>query len=254
MPSYVAISSEQHAKKYWRAHSSFAFAKNENVAPIFINELVDAVHTLPIAFAKHENEFFLVVLMGLRQNENLLVDDNGKWLAGGFTPANYRSRPFALVDAPNNKDGQMLCIEESSLTDRDTDAPIFDNNADITETVRSILTQLTHYESTRLLTKTICTILAENKLLTPWEFLVNDGESEKPFKGLYRVDEAALNTLPPETFLSLREAAAFPVIYAQLLSMNNITALSKLLNYKIQSSFIAPKEEERNETFNFSGL
>lgn len=253
MSSYVPISSQLHKYKHWLAHPSFTFAKHDNVIPIFANELTEAVHTLPIAFARHEDRFVLVAVMGLRQNENLLVAENGQWLAGGFTPAAYRSRPFALLDSPHSGEEQILCIEESNLSDKEG-APLFKENGEITGAVSDILAQLSHYNSSRFLTQNICDVLGEHGLLIPWEFIVNDGQTEQPFKGLYRVDESALNSLADDVFLELRKATAFPVVYAQLLSMNNLTSLSKLLSYKIQTTPAQVEKSQGSETFNFAGL
>lgn len=254
MSSYVPVSSALHKGKRWLPHASFAFAKHDNITPIFANELTEAVHTLPIAFAQHEGRFILVVVMGLRANENLLVSNDGQWMAGGFTPVHYRSRPFTLLNASDSNEEQILCIEESNLTDAGMGAALFQENGEVTGVVSEILAQLAHYNSTRFLTQNVCDVLAAHNLLTPWDFIVNDGETEQPFRGLYRVDENALNTLPMEAFKVLRDATALPVIYAQLLSMNNLTSLSKLLTYKLQSKPATEEPKKVDSTFNFSGL
>jgi hypothetical protein len=57
---------------------------------------------------------------------------------------------------------------------------------------------------------------------------IKDGDQEKPITGLYRVDEAKLNTLADESFLKLRKAGSLPIAYGQLLSMGNIQIFEKL--------------------------
>ena len=46
-------------------------------------------------------------------------------------------------------------------------------------------------------------------------------------EGLYRIDEAALNALPDDAFLSLRKPGALPLAYAQLMSMSQFGKLQQ---------------------------
>lgn len=250
--SYVPVSSEVHKDKRWVRHPSMAFTKHEIVTPIFANELVDAIHTLPVAFVKHEEQFVLVAVMGLRPTENLLVTEKDQWLAGGYVPSSYRTRPFQLLEMPGNREQQILCIEESNLTEGAIGEALFDEDGQITTNVNEIFKLLTHYNTTRFLTEGICAALAEHELIQPWELTVHDGEQETPLTGLYRINETALNEISDEAFLALRKAAAFPVIYAQLLSMNNMVFLSKLLVNKTENA--TSQTEESGGTFSFAGL
>jgi hypothetical protein len=252
--SYVPVSSEVHKDKRWLRHPSMEFAKNENIVPIFANELVDAIHTLPVAFVRHEERFVLVAITGLRLDENLLVAENGRWALGAYIPLTYRTRPFTLLEIPGNTEQQALCIEESNLTDGALGEALFDEDGKITEVIGEIFQLLSHYNATRFLTKNICSTLTENGLFTPWEITVNDGVTETPLTGLYRINEEALNSLSDEAFLSLRTAAALPVVYAQLFSMNNITTLNSLLMQRAKAAVAAQKPEPGNGTFSFAGL
>lgn len=253
MSSYVPISSELHKDNRWLRHPSLAFAKTENVTPLFANELVDAIHALPVAFVRHEEGFVLVAVMGLRPGENLLVSDQGRWL-GNYTPLTYRTRPFMLLETPGNKEQQVLCIEESNFTDGEIGEALFNEDGEITDVVGEIFKLLSHYNSTRFLTQDICAALAEHELIVPWALTVDDGVTEQPFNGLYRIDEAALNTLSDDAFLALRKAAAFPVIYAQLFSMNNMATLSNLLMHKVREATVTQQPKAGDGTFSFSGL
>lgn len=251
--SYVPVSSELHQGKRWLRHTTLAFAKNENVVPIFANELTDAIHTLPVAFVKHGDSFILVALMGLRAAENLLVGENGRWANGAYIPLSYRTRPFVLLEMPGNAEQQVLCIEEQMITEGDLGEALFEEEGKISAVVGEIFNLLSHYNSTRLLTRDICTTLAAHGLITPWELVVNDGTTDQTFSGLYRIDEAALNALPDESFLALRKSSALPVVYAHLYSMNNTAALYGLLEQKIREAAV-PEQAAGDGTFNFAGL
>jgi hypothetical protein len=252
MPSYVPINNELHQGKRWLRIPSYEFAKNEMVSAIFANELPDAIHSLPVAFIKHEDRFVLVAVMGLKPNENLLLTDTHQWLPGAYIPLNYRTRPFALLEMPNNREQQALCIDDSFLSDEVIGEALFNEDGKITKVVEDIFNLLTHYNSTRFLNEQITSALAESGIIVPWELNVNEGNTEHPLRGLFRIDEEALNTLSKEAFLTLREAAALPVVYAQLFSVNNIHHLSQLFVNKAKK--LSDKNERNDGTFSFSGL
>jgi hypothetical protein len=67
---------------------------------------------------------------------------------------------------------------------------------------------------------------------------IKQGEQSVSVNGLYRIDEAALNALGNKAFLALRRSGALPVAYAQLLSMNQMGVLQRLL--QIQAKLRAP--------------
>lgn len=59
-------------------------------------------------------------------------------------------------------------------------------------------------------------------------------QGERKLEGLFRVNEAALNALDNEAFLSVRKSGALPVAYAQLLSMQQLRVLGELAQARAQ--------------------
>ena len=53
-------------------------------------------------------------------------------------------------------------------------------------------------------------------------------------EGLFRVDEAALNALPDDAFLSLRPSGALNLATAHLLSLNQMNQFAKLVQVQQQ--------------------
>jgi len=251
MSTYVPISLEEHKNKRWFRHSSLAFTKNEVVAPIFVGELASAAHAMTIAFVKNENSVSLVAVMGLRTGENLLFSSDGRWLST-YIPMTYRVRPFQLLSIPNNPEQQVLCIEESHLTDAYDGEPLFDESGKITSAVSEIFEIAKHYSQSRKLTEIICDQISKYNILAPWEITISDGDQQYPVSGLYKINETALNELDNESFLDLRQTGALPVIYAQLYAMTNITILGELIKSTQPKKVSTPATA--SETFNFSGL
>jgi hypothetical protein len=244
--AYVPISQELHVAKSWAPHPSMLFAKKDIFSPLLVSDLSSAVQALPIAFIKRGESFTLVVLTGLKHEENLLVSPQGEWIAD-FMPSVYRTSPFELLPTP---DGYTLGIDESCLRNKGEGQALFNDDGTIADATTEIFDRVLRINETRNLTQYICTLLANFNLIKPWNIKLNEGSHTQHIEGIYLVDEQAMNELPDESFSILRHANALPVVYAQLYSMKNINFLGRLA----ETSRISNKVESGSETFNFSGL
>jgi hypothetical protein len=244
---YVPIDQDLHGNKRWTRHPSMLFAKAETVAPLFVTDLASAMQTLPIAFVKHEERFVLVVMMGLRAGENLLVSAQGEWLSKDYMPSIYRTSPFELLSNGNNV---VLAIDEACLSDSNEGKKIFNEGGGITDEMRDVFERVQNINSGRQMTNHICNLLNEYGLIKPWVITLNDGTNKLEIDGLYRVDEEVLNSLPDEDFVILRQQSAIPLIYAQLYSMQKLGYLAKLAEHRPAVS----NSSTSNDTFSFAGL
>jgi hypothetical protein len=249
--AYVPITRDTLAEKRWFRHTSMAFAKNDTVAPIFLNELPIAIQAMPVAFIKQGEGFVLVVVMGLMPGQNLCVTADGKWNSE-YMPVTYRSSPFELMAIQEWDGQQTLCIDENCITDGQGE-PFFDENGEIAPAILDAFQLVQQFNSLRSLTKNICDLLAGHNLIKPWSLVLNDGITEQSVGGLYQVDEEAFNALSDEVFLEIRRSHALPLIYSQLLSMQKITVLGDRLRQ--ETTLAASMEKSRStDTFNFGGL
>ncbi|MCS3472586.1 hypothetical protein M2401_006351 [Pseudomonas sp. JUb42] len=251
--AYVPISLESHGKKRWLRHSSLSFARGDTATPLFVNEISDALQSMPIAFIRQNDRFTLAVVMGLRPGENLFVDENNAWQST-YMPVIYRSSPFELVPIQGQDEQTVLCIDEKCISDTNNGEEFFSDDGEVSDNIINIFELLKKFNSFRMLTENICTVLSDFNLISPWPLKLHDGNDELTVNGLYRINEEALGELSDESFLKLRETHALPLAYAQLLSMKNIEVLLELLRRKIQAEASKIKPSFSNETFNFSGL
>lgn len=242
--AYVPLSKESHGGKGWTRHSSMLFAKADTVSPLQFSDLSAAVQSLPIGFVKHEEQFVLVTLMGLRPEENLLVSPQGEWLCE-YMPALYRSSPFDLLPSG---DQYFLAIDDACIAD-DGEA-LFAEDGEITQNVRDVFERVQSINETKALTQHACSVLAQNNLIKPWPITFTDGANKQEIAGLYCVDEEAFNALSDETFLLIRQAQALPLVYAQFYSMRNLSVLGRLAEHRPTIT----NEASANDTFSFAGL
>jgi hypothetical protein len=199
------------------------------VVPIVMAELAKASQAMPTGFIKQDDRFLLVGIMSLEPGKNMHVTEQGKWI-GDYVPSSFRGYPFCLAPPPDGGEKLILCIRKSAEigTSPEEGEAFFDENGQLSPAVNEIVSFLQQVEKNRTATDHAVSALADAGVVTEWPLKIKQGDTQKPVKGLYRVDESRLNTLDNDAFLKLRKSGALSMAYAQLLSMTNIMLFEKL--------------------------
>lgn len=210
---------------------NFDFARGLHLASIMINEFFRAASTYPIVFIEDQrtSDFRPVVMLGLKPEENLFVNDEGRWEAT-YIPAIIRRYPFAL--ARTQDEGRFtVCIDEDSpfLTD-DAQAegqPLFDQGqpGEVIERVKKYLGELQQME---MLTQQFCREFKEKNMFSPLNMRVRDADAVRNITGAYAINEQRLGNLSDEDFLEIRRKNYLPAIYSHLTSLSQIERLIHL--------------------------
>jgi len=233
MPRYQAISKTEFTNLRWQRHSNWLFAAADAVTPLVLQELPKAAMSLPIAFIKQDETFSPVAVQGLQPGQNLLVSADGRWV-GPYTPASYRAYPFALATAENGE--LVLCVDvESGLVAEDKSERFFDESGEPSQAVKDVLNFLQQVADNRQRTLRACAVLEQEDLLKPWPIAIKKPDGEQTVEGLYCVDEAKFNNLDADALYRIHQADALPLIYCQLLSMQHLQTLAKLLEAHAQN-------------------
>ena len=127
----------------------------------------------------------------------------------------------------------------------------FDDQDKPAQGIKDILNFLTKVEGSRAATQVAVNALADAELITPWALNLKQDEKIVPVKGLFHVDEAALNKLDDEGFSTLRKAGGLALAYAQLLSMEQIALLERL--GKLRGQILA-QQAAKSEASNLTGF
>ena len=94
----VPLNKNAHSgKKIRQAAHIFAFAGKTNSVVLAGVEFSEAAKEYPIVFAQSDETVVPVAMLGLRNEENLYVDEKGDWDAG-YIPAFVRRYPFVLAE------------------------------------------------------------------------------------------------------------------------------------------------------------
>ena len=230
-PQLHPLSIERHGHRFWRRVSSYDFTAHQPLLPLAGMELIQAAQALPIAFVQLEGGFHCVAVVGTRLGECLFVGDAGRWEAA-YVPAVLACHPFSL--ARQDAEKLIACIDEASglMSDSPQDEPIF-HDGKLTAATQRVFEFLNQIHTSHVATRRACEAMHVHGLLKPWDItLENTPGSLTKVKGLFCVDEAALNALPDGAFLELRRCGALVLAYAQLLARQHIQKLFKLAAVK----------------------
>lgn len=233
MARYIPINKAQHKEACWTRFQNYTHAAHEVLVPLMATELVRAQQSLPISFTRVNDNVWPAAVLSIRQDRNLFVTPNGNWIEG-YVPAQIRSYPFRLAHTGSGE--QVLCFDEESGLMGAEGTRFFDDDGEPSDILKQILDFLHQIEAARTPTQSICKAIEAAGLLVPWDIKINMDGVLKPLNGLLRIDEQALLALPAEQLKALADAGAFPAIYAQLMSMQNIGKLQTLAQLHRQAA------------------
>jgi hypothetical protein len=254
MPTLHPLSPSRHADLRWQRLKGFAFAAQDTLAPLVIQELPVAMMWMPVGFVAAGPGFLPVAVQGLTAGQNLFVADNGRWV-GGCIPAIYRSCPFQMA---NGENGQLvLCVDEElgCVSNGPAGEPFFAGDGQLAKPVLDVMNFLAQVAENRVVTARVCNLLQGHGLIQPWRITVQGNQGEQPLEGLYRIDKETYENLPAEALSELRADGALLLLHCQLLSMQHISRLEYMARARSRAvaKAVSPKAELNLEFLNQSG-
>lgn len=198
----------------------FRFARKANAVALLGPEFPQAARIYPIVFTSGVHALPAAVL-GLKTDDNLLVDDGGRWEAGAYVPAYVRRYPFIFVEQP---DGQRLtlCIDEAAeQLSTDGPRPLFDGNQPA-EVTRQALELCTGFQRDAAATRAFVEALEAKEMLVERRAdIALEHGGRLALAGFRVIDEAKFNALDDATFLDWRRRGWIALVYCHLLSSGN---------------------------------
>lgn len=218
------LSTEKHAALgIKRSQQPYGFARGAHVVPLTVGEFGNAALCYPIIYAG-ENKAPLAV-MGLRDGENLFINDDGRIDDGQYVPAFVRRYPF--VFAENGEQGLVVCIDEGSdLVSQQPDIPFF-SGTEASQYTKDAIEFLKNFEQQRQLTTKLSEVLIELDLFEPKSVTYQprdpQGGLQEPVKlaDYYAISLERLNNVSAQKIVEMRDNGALAAIYAHNLSLLN---------------------------------
>jgi hypothetical protein len=183
-----------------RPITDFGFARATNSVVLGAAEFPHAMHSYPIVFTSRE-PLAAVAVLGLEDNDNLFVGEDGKWREGHYVPAYVRRYPFLFLKQPE-KNELVLCIDEASgLLTQSSERLIFEDG-EPTQLVRDALAFCRDFNEQTIKSAAFVGELAKSGLLVPNQAQIGLAAGrEMTLHGFQIVDEAKFNALPDDVFL-----------------------------------------------------
>lgn len=209
---------------------NFGFSAKANALPINLVEFPQIAHYYPIAFAR-DAVATPVAVVGVRDNENLFVDDKGAWTQNIYIPAYVRRYPFILSE---NADTQQLslCIDDApDMVVKNGGEKFFDDKKQPTQMAKNAIEFCRSYHMAARQTMEFGKALVDSGLLVDRaaEITLKDGQRIS-FSGFRIVDEQKFNKLPEKTLIEWRNKGWLAGVYAHLFSGLHWGTITRMIN------------------------
>lgn len=228
------LDAKKHAELALKENFGLDFTKEVNAVPVNLIEMPQICHYYPIAFSPDANAT-PVALLGLRDSENLFMDEEGKWLADTYIPAYIRRYPFIFSEMPDN-DQLTLCVDmDDAIVEEKGTQAFFDKEGNPSDLAKNALEFCKSYHAAAQQTVEFSKAVVEADILVDRQAEINIGGGKKiNFSGFKIVDEKKLAELDEKTFLEWRAKGWLPFVYAHLFSGAQWQRLTRLLNSRLQ--------------------
>ncbi len=208
----------------------YGFSRKVNSVPLMAVEFPLAAADYAIVFAVNGEQVVPVVILGARQEENLYVGADGKWLAA-YVPAFVRRYPFVFATSEDGKTF-TLCIDEShpGVNYLGKGQALFDGEGKPTPYVQNVLQFLQEYRAQFDRTQAFAAKVQALGLLEPMQaqFSLSTGE-KMSLTGFMAIDRAKLKALDAAKLADLVQTDEMELIHLHLYSMRNFVSVKDKL-------------------------
>lgn len=223
----VPVTAARHGNWSLDMTGHFEFSRNVTSLPLMAVEFPMGAQEYSIVFAAGADESVMpLVILGLRNEENLFLNAEGAWGAK-YLPAFLRRYPFvfASLDEGNSF---TLCIDETypGFNQEGRGQRLFENEDKPTAFVQEVLKFLQEFQMQSRVTEAFCKKLKELNLLESMQADVTLNSGERLSLGGFQVvNRDRLKNLPEEKLAELAKSDELELIYLHLHSMRNLNAM-----------------------------
>ena len=245
----VPVSKQKHHSISVKTGTNYDFAKNVNSVPLTAVEFPSAVADYCIIFAGNEDAVMPAVVLGVNENNNLYLSENGHWDAN-YIPAFVRRYPFVFSSSDSGSTF-TLCIDEkfSGCNEEGVGERLFDSEQEMTQYLKNVLNFSKDYQGQFQRTQIFCKKLVEWNLLAPMKAQITLKSGKKVNLGGFQVvNRAKLKELSDEKLLELAKLDELELIHLHLHSMKNFSVMVERLAAQIQENAQDSKEDKLSKT------
>lgn len=229
----MPLDAEKHGNLGLVKNFNLSFTRTINAVPINMIEMPQICHHYPIAFSP-DNNAAPVAILGMRDGENLFVDENGNWQPDTYIPAYIRRYPFIFSEMPDS-DQLTLCVDlDNKIVSEDGEQKFFDEEGKPSQLSQNALEFCKAYHAAAQQTQSFSKVVQEYDLLVDRQAEITvQGNKKISFSGFKIIDEEKLSKLDDDKFLEWRRKGWLPFLYAHLFSGSQWQRLTSLLNARM---------------------
>ncbi len=228
----IPLSSEVHADWGLNERTDLNFAKATHAIPITVDEFVMAQRHYPIVFTEGP-ESVPLALVGLKEGENLFIDERGFWADNSYVPAYVRRHPFMLARLTPDADLLSLVFDDQSgIVTAEATNKLFDAEKQTTETTKGIMSFCEQFEQAIARTKSFMEELGKLDLLMEGQAQIQNPGMDQPatFAGFRMIDEKKLQNIRGDQARKMVQNGMLGLVYAHLFSLSNMRVLFGMMN------------------------
>ncbi|MDV7141583.1 SapC family protein [Tropicimonas sp. TH_r6] len=224
------VTFKDHGDLSVKTGGTYGFARNVNSVPLTAVEFSAAAAAYPIVFAGEGDAVMPAVILGARAEENLFVDEDGRW-SGSYIPAFVRRYPFVFSSSDEGKQ-LILHVDESfegcnraGLGER-----LFDSSGERTQYLQNLLRFLQEYQGQFARTQAYCKRLKDLDLLQPMQaqFRIAGGE-ERSVSGFHVIDREKLKAVETDVLRQMFDTDELECTYLHLHSLRHFNDMVQRL-------------------------
>lgn len=242
----VPVSYQRHGNWSVRKQTNYAFAKHVNSVPLMAVEIPKAASEYTIVFSGTEENVMPVVIMGVRDRENLFLSEDLNWTAK-YVPAFVRRYPFVFSSSDNGSTF-TLCIDEEyeGCDQEDRGERLFDADGERTQYLEGVLNFLKEYQTQFQITQAFCKKVKELDLLEPMQAQITLKTGQQMgLTGFMAVNRNRLKELSNEKLSELAKTDELELLFLHLHSMRNFQSLAeRITSHNLETE----KKESKRET------
>ncbi len=245
MANHVPLAKDKHASLKVVNSGDYTRFRNQNLIPIVARDFYSLASEFPLVFVtdKQSEAFTAVAIMGLQDGQNLYCQQEP--YPAQVIPVGFSNAPFAIAPADDKREQFVVMVDEDShLLSESEGQPLFKENGEKTDYMEGRIESLVQAAQQGEQMGQICKLLREKELLATHQVQLQHRPDARRYniEGIYTVDEKKLNELSDDGFLELRKLGLVSLIYAHLMSLQQLRRVSEKQYEADTASVAAPSE------------
>jgi len=240
----IPLSNERHRDLSVKTGIDYSFAQNINSVPVTAVEFGRAAAEYAIVFAGDEEAVMPVAVLGVMQDQNNFVDEEGRWNAQ-YVPAFVRRYPFVFA---SSDDGTRftLCIDETfaGCNREGRGERLFDADGERTQYLNGVLRFQQEFQAHFNATRAFCQKLKKLDLLEPVQArFTTPGGNRHSLGGILAINRQKLKALADDQLAQLVRSDELELAYLHLHSLRNLEAMAGSIREQTEAPETGTGEE-----------